>query len=263
MILFRCFFPLSLKWNDCCFDFVCITCVLWCVKWKPKTAKATNKRWTTPNRRRNTAQKKIKTKKHKRNNQQQQQIGPWNEIISVSMSRIAFIFVVYVDRFSIFILYWTWRFFMLRMEQHHQPPPADQKQNKNKTKIKHQQQQQQPSSRQFIAFHIFNVSCVFLFLIHIFSVSVSKYCFSSPFQYGFKHHLIEEVEEVELDHVSQVIGYHPSYLSHFLKIQNFIMRGNGMYTITGWSDLSATASQTTTTQQQKNNGKIIEDKVWY
>lgn len=31
----------------------------------------------------------------------------------------------------------------------------------------------------------------------------------------------------ELDHVTQVIGYHPSYLEHFLKIQTFIMQGDG------------------------------------
>lgn len=31
----------------------------------------------------------------------------------------------------------------------------------------------------------------------------------------------------ELDRVSKVIGYHPSYLEHFLNIQNFIMRGDG------------------------------------
>lgn len=30
-----------------------------------------------------------------------------------------------------------------------------------------------------------------------------------------------------LDHVSQVMGYHPTYLDHFLKTQSFIMRGDG------------------------------------
>ncbi|EFA00676.2 Sestrin homolog-like Protein [Tribolium castaneum] len=30
-----------------------------------------------------------------------------------------------------------------------------------------------------------------------------------------------------LDHVSQVMGYHTSYLDHFLKTQNFILRGDG------------------------------------
>ncbi|KAG5898391.1 hypothetical protein JTB14_030369 [Gonioctena quinquepunctata] len=30
-----------------------------------------------------------------------------------------------------------------------------------------------------------------------------------------------------LDHVSQVMGYHPSYLDHFLKTQNFILKGDG------------------------------------
>lgn len=35
------------------------------------------------------------------------------------------------------------------------------------------------------------------------------------------------MDQIELDHVSQVIGYHPSYLEHFLKIQTFIMHGDG------------------------------------
>lgn len=30
-----------------------------------------------------------------------------------------------------------------------------------------------------------------------------------------------------LDHVSLVMGYHPSYLNHFLKTQNFILKGDG------------------------------------
>ncbi|XP_037912173.1 sestrin homolog isoform X2 [Hermetia illucens] len=34
-------------------------------------------------------------------------------------------------------------------------------------------------------------------------------------------------EVMELDHVSQVIGYHPRYQEEFLKTQNFIMRGDG------------------------------------
>lgn len=33
--------------------------------------------------------------------------------------------------------------------------------------------------------------------------------------------------EVELDHVSQVIGYHPSYLQHFIKTQSFMMQRDG------------------------------------
>lgn len=33
--------------------------------------------------------------------------------------------------------------------------------------------------------------------------------------------------DIELDHVSQVIGYHPRYLEHFLRTQSFIMRGDG------------------------------------
>lgn len=51
-------------------------------------------------------------------------------------------------------------------------------------------------------------------LFHPFSIS----------QYGFKQRLMDKSE---LDHVTQVIGYHPSYLEHFLKIQNFILRGDG------------------------------------
>ncbi|XP_055312398.1 sestrin homolog isoform X2 [Sitodiplosis mosellana] len=35
------------------------------------------------------------------------------------------------------------------------------------------------------------------------------------------------MDQIELDHVTQVIGYHPSYLEHFLKIQTFIMQGDG------------------------------------
>lgn len=35
------------------------------------------------------------------------------------------------------------------------------------------------------------------------------------------------MDQIELDHVSQVIGYHPSYLEQFLKIQTFIMQGDG------------------------------------
>lgn len=35
------------------------------------------------------------------------------------------------------------------------------------------------------------------------------------------------MDKKELDHVSQIIGYHPSYLEHFLKIQNFCLYGEG------------------------------------
>lgn len=45
-----------------------------------------------------------------------------------------------------------------------------------------------------------------------------------PLQYGLKQHFMDQIE---LDHVTQVIGYHPSYLEHFLKIQTFIMQGDG------------------------------------
>lgn len=51
------------------------------------------------------------------------------------------------------------------------------------------------------------------------------FCFGVVwFQYGLKQHFMDQIE---LDHVSQVIGYHPSYLEHFLKIQTFIMQGDG------------------------------------
>jgi sestrin len=30
-----------------------------------------------------------------------------------------------------------------------------------------------------------------------------------------------------LDHVTQVMGYHPTYLDTFLRTQNFILRGDG------------------------------------
>lgn len=48
--------------------------------------------------------------------------------------------------------------------------------------------------------------------------------FSVCLQYGLKYY---SMDQIELDHVSQVIGYHPSYLEHFLKIQTFIMQGDG------------------------------------
>lgn len=58
-------------------------------------------------------------------------------------------------------------------------------------------------------------------MIYLFNV-----CFFRVFcsQYGLKQRLMDKSE---LDHVTQVIGYHPSYLEHFLKIQNFILRGDG------------------------------------
>jgi len=42
--------------------------------------------------------------------------------------------------------------------------------------------------------------------------------------YGYRERLMNRIE---LDRVSKVIGYHPSYLEHFLNIQNFIMCGDG------------------------------------
>ncbi|XP_019871631.2 sestrin homolog [Aethina tumida] len=41
------------------------------------------------------------------------------------------------------------------------------------------------------------------------------------------HTLFAFLQNNRLDHVSQVMGYHPSYLDHFLKTQNFILRGDG------------------------------------
>lgn len=35
------------------------------------------------------------------------------------------------------------------------------------------------------------------------------------------------MDKIKLDHVTQVIGYHPKYLEHFLRTQNFIMYGDG------------------------------------
>ncbi|XP_055707534.1 sestrin homolog isoform X1 [Phlebotomus papatasi] len=35
------------------------------------------------------------------------------------------------------------------------------------------------------------------------------------------------MDKIDLDHVSQVIGYHPSYLEHFLKTQKFILYADG------------------------------------
>lgn len=37
----------------------------------------------------------------------------------------------------------------------------------------------------------------------------------------------DHMEKIKLDHVTQVIGYHPKYLEHFLRTQNFIMYGDG------------------------------------
>ncbi|CAI8021574.1 Sestrin-1 [Geodia barretti] len=37
------------------------------------------------------------------------------------------------------------------------------------------------------------------------------------------------VQEGRLSHVTQVLGYHPSYLPQFTKMHNFLMRGNGPY----------------------------------
>lgn len=42
--------------------------------------------------------------------------------------------------------------------------------------------------------------------------------------YGYKHY---SMDQSELDRVTQVIGYHPTYLETFLKIQTFIMNGDG------------------------------------
>uniref|UniRef100_A0A1B0C756 Uncharacterized protein n=1 Tax=Glossina palpalis gambiensis TaxID=67801 RepID=A0A1B0C756_9MUSC len=33
--------------------------------------------------------------------------------------------------------------------------------------------------------------------------------------------------DLELDQVTKVIGYHPRFLDHFLRTQNFIMKGDG------------------------------------
>lgn len=35
------------------------------------------------------------------------------------------------------------------------------------------------------------------------------------------------MDDLELDQVTQVIGYHPRFLDHFLRTQNFIMNGDG------------------------------------
>lgn len=45
-----------------------------------------------------------------------------------------------------------------------------------------------------------------------------------PLQYIF---YTDHMEKIKLDHVTQVIGYHPKYLEHFLRTQNFIMYGDG------------------------------------
>ncbi|KAJ6643123.1 Sestrin like [Pseudolycoriella hygida] len=48
--------------------------------------------------------------------------------------------------------------------------------------------------------------------------------FNDVVEYGYRERLMDRFE---LDRVSKVIGYHPSYLEHFLNIQNFIMCGDG------------------------------------
>jgi sestrin len=35
------------------------------------------------------------------------------------------------------------------------------------------------------------------------------------------------LQNSRLDHVTQVMGYHPTYLDIFLRTQNFILRGDG------------------------------------
>lgn len=43
-------------------------------------------------------------------------------------------------------------------------------------------------------------------------------------QYGLKQYLMENER---LDHVTKVIAYHPRYLEHYLKTQNFILYCDG------------------------------------
>lgn len=50
------------------------------------------------------------------------------------------------------------------------------------------------------------------------------------FVYFFQTHTLfvdAFLQNNRLDHVSQVMGYHPAYLDHFLRTQNFILRGDG------------------------------------
>lgn len=63
---------------------------------------------------------------------------------------------------------------------------------------------------------IFTLNNLTSFLNIVFLISIS--------QYGYKQN---HMDQIKLDHVSQVIGYHPSYLEQFLKTQNFIMKADG------------------------------------
>uniref|UniRef100_A0A1I8Q453 Sestrin homolog n=1 Tax=Stomoxys calcitrans TaxID=35570 RepID=A0A1I8Q453_STOCA len=53
-------------------------------------------------------------------------------------------------------------------------------------------------------------------------------CYADMGQIGQDYPMREyNLDDLELDQVTQVIGYHPRYLDHFLRTQNFIMNGDG------------------------------------
>ncbi|XP_075168597.1 sestrin [Haematobia irritans] len=53
-------------------------------------------------------------------------------------------------------------------------------------------------------------------------------CYADMGQIGKECPMREyNIDDLELDQVTQVIGYHPRYLDHFLRTQNFIMNGDG------------------------------------
>ncbi|KAI8128606.1 Sestrin like protein [Lucilia cuprina] len=53
-------------------------------------------------------------------------------------------------------------------------------------------------------------------------------CYADMGQIGQECSVREyNMDDLELDQVTQVIGYHPRFLDHFLRTQNFIMNGDG------------------------------------
>lgn len=47
------------------------------------------------------------------------------------------------------------------------------------------------------------------------------------FLFNLQYFFQKEHMDIKLDHVTQVIGYHPKYLEHFLRTQNFILYADG------------------------------------
>lgn len=72
--------------------------------------------------------------------------------------------------------------------------------------------------------------CIWYCDYYITNYRMTKKLLLYIFFYCFQTHTIfvdAFLQNNRLDHVSQVMGYHPSYLDHFLKTQSFILRGDG------------------------------------